>query len=447
MPIRTTCPSCRTVYSLADHLAGKTVRCKNCQEAIVVRAANPSAETASSGGSSGAREKIQARPQLKRPPVAEAEEPPRSRRNRDDEDDSPPIRRGNRGLLIGLIVGGGGLVLLLGGGVLVVVLLLAGSSGNKRPGAVFNSPAPQPGVPVPPMGQPAAQEPPQAPPAGPISVTLQISGVANQATREAITDKLEEIIQADQGGLVHNTFNRGDRMTVVVMPVKDVQAFSQKLDFGTVNKIDGNTITMTARKVDGLPDNADAVTKALHNLKSTNPRRRADAIRKLTETLPDDKHRAEVVKALEPLIHEGDIFTRQNIVKAIGAWGNKDAVPILLDAMRDKDTRRAAMKALGRIKDERAAEPLAERLEDFFDRHDAAEALKQMGPVAEKAVLARLNHHDWQVRQPVCEILQVIGTKQSIPALEKVAADNNQQTRILVAPKAREALQAIKARQ
>jgi HEAT repeat protein len=118
--------------------------------------------------------------------------------------------------------------------------------------------------------------------------------------------------------------------------------------------------------------------------------------------------------------------------------------------MKDKDTRGDAMKALGRLKDERAAEPIAERLEDFFDRHGAEEALKQMGLVAEKAVLARLDHPDWQVRIAVCDVLGVIGTRQSIPPLEKVVAagkDPFSGQNHFVAKKAEEAIKAIKARQ
>ena len=30
MPIEITCPECRSVYKVADHARGKSVRCKNC---------------------------------------------------------------------------------------------------------------------------------------------------------------------------------------------------------------------------------------------------------------------------------------------------------------------------------------------------------------------------------------------------------------------------------
>jgi hypothetical protein len=98
--------------------------------------------------------------------------------------------------------------------------------------------------------------------------------------------------------------------------------------------------------------------------------------------------------------------------------------------------------ALCRLKDDRAIEPLAERLGDFFDRRDAGEALKVFGLAAEKAVLRQIHHSDPQVKATVCEILAAIGTAESLPVLEAVAAGRDR----LVVPKAQEAIRVIKAR-
>jgi len=340
MAIRVACPGCQTLYALADHLAGKTVRCKKCNDTFTV----PSPD---------ATYKIQSEPQASRRALArdqdeEAAPRPRRRRRDDDDYDSPPIRRSNHGLIIGLIAGGAALVLLLAVGTLVVVLVVANQTVSPPPDRVINAPDLRPAEPA-----------------------------------------------------------------------------------------------------DALPDNADAVTRALHQLKSTNVHQRHNALRQLKDTLPDER-RAEVVKALEPLLTNPDFFTRKFAVEALGVWATKDNVPILLKAMKEKEMRGDAMKALGRLKDERAAEPIAERLDEFFDRHDAEEALKQMGPIAEKAVLARLHHHDWQVRMTVCDILGVIGTPRSIPPLEKVVEagkDPFAGPNHLVAMKAEQAIKAIKARQ
>jgi predicted Zn finger-like uncharacterized protein len=447
MAIRTRCPGCQTVYSLADHLAGKTVRCKKCESAIVVSAAKESAEDegdeSKSRGAVGEREKIQTRPSAsKRPPGPTVAEPRRPRRrDRDDEEDDEeleirrPRRVSNRGLVIGLIAGCAGLLLLLAGGTLLLVLLFANRSGTKTADLLAGGDGPWPEVGPLPLTENA--------------VVLHIAGVVDEPTREAISDKLQALA-LEAGNFNMSSRSHGDRMTVVLMPVQNVQALSQELDFGTVDNVNGRIITMTARKAEGPPPNADVVTKALHQLKSPSRHKRQEAVRNLKDMLPDEKRRADVVMALEPLLNDSDLFTRKFAIEALGVWGNKDALPLLLNAMREKDNRGEAIKALGRLKDERAAEPIAERLEEFFDRHEAEEALKRMGPIAEKAVLTRLNHHDWQVRMTVCDILGAIGTKQSIPPLEKVVEagkDPFSGQNHLVAKKAEQAIRAIKARQ
>jgi len=441
MPIRTTCPNCRTVYTLADHLAGKTVRCKKCAGDIIVRAAKVYAEEDGDESESSTREQIQTR-QLACPlaecgnqrRTREEEEGPRQRKREDDRD-LPPIRRGDRGLVIGIVAVGAGLILLLGGGILVVILLLFDQSGNKTPKVIAGANDAWPS-----LGPPVLR---------PDEAILHIDGVVDENTREAISEKLDMIADVD-GAVSSISPRRGDRITVFVLNnVKDVQAFSQKLDFGTVNGIEGRVITMTARKVDGPPPKADAVTRTLRRLKSAVPHKRWGAAQDLTKMRPDE-HRAEVVKALETLLSDDDFSVRRSAIKGLGIWGNKDTVPILLKAMKDKDTRRDVIKALGRLKDERAAEAIAKRLGDVFDRDTAAEALKQMGPIAEKAVLAQLNHHETFIRIIVCNILKEIGTKQSIPALEKVVEAGrgiNPGEDFHVAPAAKKAIEAIEVRQ
>jgi predicted Zn finger-like uncharacterized protein len=351
MSIRIICPSCRTLYALADHLAGKTVRCKKCNDTFTL----PSTDTVSS---IGVKDKIQTKPQTLPCPLPrdEEEEAPRLRRQRrdDTDDDWPrPYRRSNRGLIIGLIAGGIGLaMLLMGGGILALFFLLR--SPSRAVPQVPNVPVRRPVPPAP-----------------------------------LVRNGPPDIFVEDDG-----------------------------------------------------PPNADAVARALHHLKSANVLVRHEALRKLKDMLPDDEHRADVIKGLGPLINDADHFTRHWAIEALGVWGNKDAVPILLKAMRDGDTRHEAMKALGRLKDERAVEPIAARLEEISDLHAAAEALKAMGPMAEKAVLARLNHHEIHVRWMVCEVLETIGTEQSIPALEKAEAND-----FHIKFQARKAINAIKARQ
>ena len=453
MPIRTTCPSCGSVYTLADHYAGKTVRCKECQAAIVVRAAKERADDEENDA--GSRGKIQTRPQASSPLErgTPARPRPRRREREDDWDSERSIQHSNRGLVIGLIAAGTVLLLLLVGGVFAVVLFLGRSASNPSdlPAGADAGGRPRHN---PPEFLAEGDEDPDWPSLGmrivpPDSAILHIAGVVDDNTHEAISERLDSLFHEDGHHIVKRA-RRGDRMTVLVVFVGNVQAFSRKLDFGTVDSIKDRIITVTARKVDGPPPNADAVARALYQLKSPKANKRREAARQLKDAMPDGRRRAEVVKALAPLLNDSDVFTRQFAIEALGVWGDKDTVPLLINAMQGRETRHQAMNALARIKDERAAEAIAARLEEFGDLLLAAQALKKMGPIAEKAVLARLNHGETQVRLMVCEILTVIGTKQSIAPLEKVIAagkDPFAGQDHLVAMRAKDTLKAIQRRQ
>lgn len=415
MPIAVVCPHCQTDYALADHLAGKKVRCKNCDGIIVVRA---------TAGGSGQAERIQKEPRSSRAAARDEDE---DRPRRRDREKAP--RSGGNGLMIVLICSGAGLLLLLlvcgGGG--AYFLMKKGAA----VGADLDGPWPEPVAP-PQVGA----LPPE------LTVTIHVAGADDEFTREDVSGRLSKLVDAGGGSrMVSSSF--GNRTTILLSPVRDPQAFANRIDFATVRGVNGRIVTIVARKVEGAPPaNADAVTKALFDLKSDLPHKRREAARVLKDTLPDQR-RGEVVKALEPLLNDNGPFTREWAIEALGVWGTKETTPLLLKAMQQKEGRGAAMKALARLKDERAAEPIAERLDEFFDRHEAAEALKKMGPVAEDAVIKRLNHADNQVRMTACDILKAIGTAKSLPPLQGLIAEGD----FILKHKAEEATKAIKARQ
>jgi predicted Zn finger-like uncharacterized protein len=427
MPIRTTCPHCQTVYTLADNLAGKKVRCKNCDEVIAVRGA----------AARDTEERIQEGPGRGVPARSVREEEPARprRRSRDGEPPRPRKRSGMSGVLvIGLVVGILGLF-LIGGGIVAAVMLL-GRSSDKVTDLLVDVSGPWPE----PMGGPMGGFPGGGF-AGGEGVTVHAAGVSDEFTREALEDKLAALM--DRGNFSSTSSSvSGDRLTMVLTPVHDPRKFADRIDFATVRSVEGRIVTLVARKVDGPPANADDVTKALFRLKSASSRRRGDAARKLKDTLPDER-RGQVVSALEPLLPDADRGTREAAIEALGVWGTRDTVPLLLKTMQEKETRAASIRALGRLKDERAVEPIADRLEDFFERGEAVEALKKMGPAAEEAMIQRLRHTDGGVRQAACDVLKVVGTKRSLPILQKVAAEND----FFLSPKAKEAIKAIELRQ
>ena len=106
------------MYSLADDLLGKKVRCKKCGGIISVV---PSSANITRSRNEG------------------EVEPARTRRRERAEVDLRRAGRKSSGLLIGLIAGGAGLLLLCGGAIVAGVLLFAGRSGNKPPEFVVDA--------------------------------------------------------------------------------------------------------------------------------------------------------------------------------------------------------------------------------------------------------------------------------------------------------------------
>jgi predicted Zn finger-like uncharacterized protein len=191
----------------------------------------------------------------------------------------------------------------------------------------------------------------------------------------------------------------------------------------------------------------EELDQAIKDLAASDWVARKQAAELLAEAEPKER-RDEVRKALEPLMNDSNLILRGAAAKALGVWGGKDSVPLLLASLKDSNVflQEAVVEALGKTRDPRAAEPVAERLTNFPLREAAVEALKRIGPPAEKAVLKYLTHQDIFLRRDVCSILKEIGTRESIPALEELVNSKDLHISVQVAPAAREALEAIKAR-
>src|SRR5262249_48594522 len=135
------------------------------------------------------------------------------------------------------------------------------------------------------------------------------------------------------------------------------------------------------KKLDVPAANADPVTRALFDLKSPSPHRRRAAAEQLAQNLPNER-REEVAGALEPLLTDPDMWTRNAAAKALGRWGTKDSVTALIKAVRyqESSTRTEAIKALAKLKDERAVDVLLEAIkhEDVGTRAAAIDALAEL---------------------------------------------------------------------
>jgi HEAT repeat protein len=185
------------------------------------------------------------------------------------------------------------------------------------------------------------------------------------------------------------------------------------------------------------------VEQALFDLDVSVPGNRKWIAGKLARMEPAPAYRERVAGALHPLLDDPDLFTRSAAANALGVWGTAESVPLLIERLEDREhsVRWATLEALGKLKDLRAAEPVAQLLHRG-DRGFASQALQAMGPLAAPAAVRRLKDPEWTVRIEACRILKAVGSREQEPALREVLREDSG----LVAMAAEEALRVILSR-
>jgi formylglycine-generating enzyme required for sulfatase activity len=168
------------------------------------------------------------------------------------------------------------------------------------------------------------------------------------------------------------------------------------------------------------------VIAALGDLKSPDKTIRRFAAERLANLQPE-ANREKVSKELERMMRDHDIFVLGAATRALTVWGGKENISGLIELTTDQNifNRAGAIQVLGTLKDERAAEAVARRLSNNFDRGKASDTLKGMGPMAEAVVLKRLGSEIKEVRIECFKILRDIGTEKCIPAVEQATRDRD----------------------
>jgi hypothetical protein len=156
---------------------------------------------------------------------------------------------------------------------------------------------------------------------------------------------------------------------------------------------------------------------------------------------------AEFLTLVAGMALDSDSFTHSTAASFVASHATTNEVPTLLKLLKDSDwsIRSAAVKALGRLKDERAIVPLADLVARGSTSYgqDASSALMSIGAPAEKAVIALLSERNIETERQACNILQQIGTSDSLEPLQKFVGDSEQN----VSQAAVDAIRAIKQRQ
>jgi HEAT repeats len=202
-----------------------------------------------------------------------------------------------------------------------------------------------------------------------------------------------------------------------------------------------NPLPSAADRGSEIPAGADVVDRSLAQIQSSDLNERKQGVQRLGRTAADARL-PQVVAALVPLLQSDDDFLVIDVIKTLGVWKSPDAVPALIERASDNRVfvRHEAFKVLAKTKDPRAVEPIIAHIkEDGFQVEDA---LKEMGAVAEPALIERLTNPDTAVRRRVCDILKAVGGKDALEAMQSLPADSDFSVRV----RATEAMKAIVAR-
>ena len=162
--------------------------------------------------------------------------------------------------------------------------------------------------------------------------------------------------------------------------------------------------------------------------------------------------RKEVFAALLLIVDTKDVSLRNEALNELCRWSATDNVPKLcqiLTTIKDNGAESILLKKLKVLKDPRSAEPVAAFLTNFGKQAEAIGVLKEIGAPAEKALhpyTKEINPDgtpaNFITRRPVVELLGEIGTKESIPLLQKLCMDRDN----FVRQSALVALQKVKSR-
>jgi HEAT repeats len=187
------------------------------------------------------------------------------------------------------------------------------------------------------------------------------------------------------------------------------------------------------------------IQKLIEDLKSSDEAARMQAASKL-QTSELGEAPPALLDLMTSSLGSEDNQLRMAAVKVIADYGTAEHVPALLQLLKEPDSfnHHTVIRGLGRLKDPRAAEPLAALIASGgSEAHLAVEALGKLGPEAEDAVLPLLKEKHNETRRQACNVLKQIGTKKSLEQLRELMLSTDR----MLNEAAAEAVRTIMARQ
>jgi HEAT repeat protein len=198
-----------------------------------------------------------------------------------------------------------------------------------------------------------------------------------------------------------------------------MRSIKERVANGGKDPVDEKVIPVTQEERDRKPTNA----RLAENLTQVRARLMPDcgfALKDLAKMKPEEEFRGAVTELLMQCMDEADGIIASNATAALPNWIAPNRVSIYwliddLDSM-NPSVRGAAMECLGKLKDPRAAEAVADWLGTF--PREAGAAVKSIGPACEKYVWPHLKHTNFQIVIGSCQVLKEVGGPASLKELE-----------------------------
>ena len=182
--------------------------------------------------------------------------------------------------------------------------------------------------------------------------------------------------------------------------------------------------------------------------------------RQVLKFLDEEKSESNEMQTLRRTVEES--FHPDSILRELrqgdhgwGAWlaflrPDAGFVPTLLENLEaDAEQRPETLMALGKTRDRRAFEPLRKFLlsNEHIASGFAAEAMGHLGfSEGEPLLIDALTSDNGWLQVNACQGLSLIGTRRSIPALERLATDERYTGALSIQEMARRAIESINAR-
>jgi len=184
---------------------------------------------------------------------------------------------------------------------------------------------------------------------------------------------------------------------------------------------------LSTTKSQNTSENDNEVDRFILDIRSGEVDDAGYALGQLNNLKVDSTRREILISVLQAKFAETRAFDEKSLVSAVAKWKDSAALSILASVLQNKRSSSHAhiIEELANLQTKPAADLIASRLGDFFDKRNAYKALMEMGPAAEETALELTQNKDIKVKAVGCEILASVGTEKSYPVLKKLAKNRN----------------------